>query len=268
MKTSFFQKASRYKLSVWILGLFLVTFWLLAARPVFAHPGHGNVLPNITERILNSQLTITGLILAFLFGAFHALTPGHGKTLVTAYLVGSNSTPLNALVLSIVTTLTHTLSIFLLGLVVLFASNYLLPEQLYFVLSFLSGVTICTIGFWQLESYFNPQGEKHHRHTEENVASQSTIALGIASGLVPCSEALILLLGAIALHRVFYGLMLVISFSLGLALVLTIVGLIVIYYRHWFDRFPKLNVIQTYLPLVSAIGISLIGLILTTEAMI
>lgn len=139
-----------------ILSLIATILMLSTAEPAVAHPGHGtSLLPDLTEKILTPQLTITGLSFAFCFGAVHALTPGHGKTLVTAYLVGSKATPLQAIFLSLITTLTHTITIFILGFLVLFASQYVLPEQLYLVLSLLSGITICAIGCWRLESYFN-----------------------------------------------------------------------------------------------------------------
>ena len=224
-----------------------------------AHSGHGGHL--LTEQILAPEFTITGLALAFIFGAIHALTPGHGKTIVSTYLIGSNSTFRHAFLLSIVTTITHTASIFLLGLVVLFASNYLLPEQLYYVFSLLSGVAICCIGFWQIESYFNPVHKHHHQH-------DNLITLGIAGGLTPCFEALALLLGAIALHKTIYGMELVFAFSLGLALVLAIIGLLVIYSQQWLDDLPQFNLMQTYLPLFSAIAISSIGLIIITKAIV
>lgn len=202
-----------------------------------------------------------------MFGAVHALTPGHGKTLVTAYLVGSKATPLQAIFLSLITTLTHTITIFILGFLVLFASQYVLPEQLYLVLSLLSGITICTIGCWRLESYFNSEPH-HHHHSHTQTTSKSPIALGIAGGLIPCSEALILLLGAIAIHKTIYGIWLVSAFSLGLALVLAVVGLIAVYCRQWLEHFPQSNFLQTYVPLVSALAIAILGLILTTEAII
>lgn len=267
MKTKNHDNSCRF---VSILGLSIAISMLLV-EPALAHPGHGShILSNLTEQILTPQVTIIGLTLAFSFGAIHALTPGHGKAIVVTYLVGSNSTLWHAFILSIVTTVTHTISIFWLGLIMLFASNYLLPEQLYFVFSLLSGIAICIIGFWQLESYFNPL-EEHHHHVDSNVdnnnlTSKSLITLGIGSGLTPCSEALILLLGAVALHREMYGILLVSAFSLGLAVVLAVVGLVAVYCRHWLDRLPQFDFMQTYLPLVSAIAISLIGLILTTKA--
>ena len=250
-------------------GITLISF-LFIPEPALAHPGHGIHLSSFSEQILTPQLTITGLTLALLFGAVHGLTPGHGKTIATSYLVGSNSTLPQAFLLSIIVTLTHTVGIFALGLVVLLADRYLLPEQLYYIFSLLSGITISVIGFWQLESYFNPhhhdrEREHYHSHTEQ---TSSLIALGIAGGLIPCSEVLILLLGAIALHRAVYGLELVAAFSLGLGITLVMVGAIAIYCRQWLDRFPRFNSMSTYLPLISAVLISLVGLILTTEAMI
>ena len=134
------------------------------------------------------------------------------------------------------------------------------------ILSLLSGIAISVIGFWQLESYFNPHHHEHHQHLEHQTSN--LIALGIAGGLTPCSEALILLLGAIALHRAVYGLELVAAFSLGLSLTLIIVGAIAIYCRQWLDRFPQFNSMSTYFPLISAVLISVVGLILTTEAII
>ena len=252
-----------------LLSVLTANLFLLVPEPALAHPGHGNhLLPDFTEQILTPQLTLTGLTLALLFGALHGLTPGHGKTIATAYLIGSNATLVQALKLSIVVTLTHTLGIFALGLVVLLADRYLLPEQLYYIFSLLSGITISVIGFWQLESYFNPHPHEHHHHLDRNQTSQSLINLGVAGGLIPCSEALILLLGAIALHREIYGLELVTAFSLGLGLTLIIVGAIAIYCRQWLARLSQFEDLKTYFPLVSGVLVSIVGLILTTEAII
>ena len=259
-----FEQNSRFILS---LGLLTIAFLLLATQPALAHPGHG-FLPNITEQILTTQLTITGLTLACFFGAVHGLTPGHGKTIATAYLVASNSTFLQALMLSAIVTVTHTLGIFALGWTVLLASHYLLPEQLYYIFSLLSGITISVIGFWQLESYFNPPVDEHHHDLGDRSDSKSLISLGIAGGLIPCSEALILLLGAIAIHQEIYGLELVAAFSLGLGFTLAIIGAIAVYCREWLDNLPQFKSVRNYFPLINAVAVSIAGLILTTEAII
>ena len=249
------------------MGLLTIVFFLLTTQPAFAHPGHSDRLPNITEQILTPQLTITGLTLAIFFGAVHGLTPGHGKTIATAYLVGSNSTFSQALMLSAIVTITHTIGIFALGLAVLLTSRYLLPEQLYYIFSLLSGIAISVIGFWQIESYFNPSVSEHH-HLDHNSNPKSLISLGIAGGLIPCSEALILLLGAIAIHQEIYGLELVVAFSLGLGLTLTTIGWIAVYCREWLNRLSWFTSVRTYFSLFSAVAISIAGLILTTKAII
>ena len=250
------------------LMLFILTVSFLVPEPALAHPGHsGHLLPSFTEKILSPQLTITGLSLALLFGAVHGLTPGHGKTIATAYLAGSDSTLMQAFTLSIVVTLTHTLGIFVLGLLVLLSDRYLLPDQLYYIFSLLSGIAISIIGFWQLESYFNPHPHEHEHHHLEHHHS-NLISLGIAGGLIPCSEALVLLLGAVALHRTVYGLELVAAFSLGLGMTLVVVGAIAVYCRQWLDRLPQFEDMRSYFPFISAILISVMGLVLTTEAII
>ena len=94
----------------------------------------------------NLTTILVGVAIAFGLGAIHALSPGHGKTLVSAYLIGSKGTPQQAILLGVTTTATHTLSVFVLGAIALFASQYILPEQLYPLLSGFSGFAICLIG--------------------------------------------------------------------------------------------------------------------------
>jgi hypothetical protein len=100
----------------------------------------------IAAQALTAPVIVLALLLAVLLGAGHALTPGHGKTIVAAYLVGARGTARHALVLGLTTTLIHTLGVFLLGFVTLALSNYLLPEQLYPWLELLSGALVASIG--------------------------------------------------------------------------------------------------------------------------
>ncbi|HEY9707764.1 MAG TPA: sulfite exporter TauE/SafE family protein [Oculatellaceae cyanobacterium] len=270
----------------------LVTW--LQTLPAMAHPGHGGVfLQSLVEQSLTPTLTLTGIGIAFLFGAGHAIAPGHGKTMVAAYLVGSRGTPFHALLLGLVTTITHTLGVFALGLVALFASQYILPETLYPILSFISGLTVCGVGFWLLDSrlhdshdhdhnheYSHNKHLHHHHHHEahehghhhhlpkEPMTLQSLIVLGIAGGIVPCPSALVLLLSAIALHQTAYGILLISGFSLGLASVLVAIGLIVVYARQWSDRFPSSRALRQHLPVASAVAIILTGIVLTACAVV
>ena len=98
----------------------------------------------------SSQLTLPTVLLAlavaFIWGASHAMTPGHGKTIVGAYLVGSRGTLKHAVYLGLTTTITHTLGVFALGFATLFAAQYILPERLYPWMSLLSGLFVVGIG--------------------------------------------------------------------------------------------------------------------------
>ena len=258
---------------------------------------------------------------AFVWGAMHAMSPGHGKTIVGAYLAGSRATAQHALFLGLTATITHTTGVFALGLVTLFASEFILPEQLYPWLSFLSGVMVVTIGLNLFISRMrstqllkrSPLGHSHigyqtdddhphdyhshdhhshdhhshdhkHHHAHEHshaghshlppgaddspVTWRSLLALGISGGLVPCPSALVLLLSSIALGRVGFGLVLVFVFSLGLAGTLTGLGLLLVGARRLFERLPTQVRLVRVLPTVSALFVTLLGLGITTQALL
>jgi ABC-type nickel/cobalt efflux system permease component RcnA len=317
-------------------------------------------VPEITPAIV-----LVGLLLAAGLGGLHALSPGHGKTVVGAYLVGSRGTARHAAFLGLTVTITHTAGVFALGLVTLAASQYVLPERLFPVLSLVSGLIVVAIGLSLFLKRFRAalpdkfrnargaaddhphgHGERHHtehdhahahyyedahyhshvhqeddlgnehahdhhgsegddghahwhehghdhihkngqhghdhshdhrrehglnhsrdhghqhghehgrnhihlhNHTEEphihshgghshshlppgmdgsRITWRSLLALGISGGLLPCPSALVVMLASISLHRVGYGLLLVIAFSIGLASVLTAIGLLFVY---------------------------------------
>ena len=246
---------------------------------------------------------------AFIWGAMHAMSPGHGKTIVGAYLVGSRATPQHALFLGLTATIAHTTGVFALGLVTLFASEYILPEQLYPWLSFLSGLIVVAIGLnlfinrlgsVQLlrklpfghshtghhhhdHSHHHHHDHSHHHHEHEHshgdhshlppgadgspVTWQSLLALGISGGLLPCPSALVLLLSAIALGHIGFGLVLVLAFSLGLAGVLTGLGLLLVHAKRLFQKLPTQLQLVRVLPAVSALCIALIGLGITTQSL-
>jgi nickel/cobalt exporter len=115
-----------------------------------------------TRLILLEEITLPTLLLAlavsFVWGAMHALTPGHGKTIVGAYLVGSRGTMKHAVYLGLTTTITHTLGVFALGLVTLFAAQYIVPETLYPWMGLLSGLFVVGIGVNLFASRFRSMG--------------------------------------------------------------------------------------------------------------
>ncbi|PQV63339.1 ABC-type nickel/cobalt efflux system, permease component RcnA [Abditibacterium utsteinense] len=262
-----------------------------------------------TQSIAVKQLTpglfLGGLLAALAFGAVHALSPGHGKTMVAAYLVGSRGTPRHAILLGLVVTVTHTLGVFALGWALLFASRYVLPERLFPMLSAASGLLIFGVGLWLLMSRWQLlTGDNHahlhgdhthdgstaHDHSHEHdpsrehshggrahshaipegpITLRTLVALGISGGIVPCPEALVVLLAAVKLHRISYGMFLITAFSVGLAGALIAIGLIVVAARERFGasaRFGSGSALARYLPLGSAAAITVIGIVLTLRA--
>ncbi len=277
---------------------------------------------------------------SFWFGALHALEPGHGKTMVAAYLVGERGTPKHAILLGGMVTFTHTVSVFVLGLLTMFLSQYIMPDVISKWLGVISGLTIMWIGglllyrrgrslahaahvhapeelppvhshshgngrththgpavalhshgaghshshsHGQSHSHSHDHGHSHshgglmhthdgntHSHVVEGeISMKSLIALGASGGLVPCPSALVLLLAAVSVGRIGFGLLLLVSFSLGLALVLMATGLIVLYAKRFFPerKDHKPNPFFKIMPVVSAAVILLIGVVLTGNAL-
>jgi nickel/cobalt exporter len=300
----------------------------------------------ISVKELTPLVALLGLLLAAALGALHAMSPGHGKTVVGAYLVGSRGTAKHAAFLGMTVTLTHTSSVFALGLLTLFASHYVLPEKLFPFLSLVSGAIVLVIGLtlfvrrlrssfgWaghqdshghgdsHLHSDSHDHGDSHlhmhadasghvhdhghghrhdsgaltHSHGETLTHSdgetrthshggrehshlppgadgapltwRSLLALGVSGGLLPCPSALVVMLSAISLGRVGYGLALILAFSVGLAATLTAVGLLFVYASRFVQgrRASEGRVVKV-LPALSALVIACVGAAICYEAL-
>jgi len=227
-------------------------------------------------------LMILGMAVAFVLGAVHAMSPGHGKTIVAAYLVGSRGNFQHALFLGGMVTFTHTISVFLLGLATLFLSQYVLPEKVFPVLGTISGLAIVWLGGLMLYQrakrlrHAHVHHHDHHHHHDHDhdhshlpedgdVTLGSLIALGASGGLVPCPSAMVLLLSSIALGRVGLGLILLVAFSTGLAIVLMGIGVMVLYAKQLLpdSRKTAAHPAFRYIPVISAAIIVCIGLLMT-----
>jgi ABC-type nickel/cobalt efflux system permease component RcnA len=218
------------------------------------------------------QTVLLGMLVAFSLGALHALSPGHGKTVVASFLVGARGTARHAAFLGAVVTFTHTIGVFLLGLVVLFLSRTIVPEQIYPWIGFLSGLTILGVGvnlFRQRLSHLThdhgPHGHSHEIPAE--ITFRNLLALGFSGGIVPCPSALVVLLSAIALHRVGTGLLFILAFSLGLASVLVAIGILVVRASRLLSRFGSERSAIRFVPLASAAIISVLGLGMAVQAL-
>jgi ABC-type nickel/cobalt efflux system permease component RcnA len=237
----------------------------------------------ITTHSLSLWFLITAAFIAFGLGALHALEPGHGKTIVAAYLVGSRGTARHALLLGLIVTASHTAGVFALGAITLYASRYIVPEQLYPWLGVFSGLTIAGLGGYmflrrwsgldldhshtsgQLHSHWfssrrrsdvAPAFPEHAR----TVSLYQLFALGITGGIIPCPAALVVLLSAFALHRIGLGFFLIIAFSLGLATVLIGFGMLMVYGRRFMARLQVNGPFTTrWLPVASAAFMTVLG---------
>ena len=142
--------------------------------PLFALVQAAAPQTDALTRLLHQQqitpwMIAAGLGIAFVLGAAHALTPGHGKTIVAAYLVGSRGTLKHAAFLGAMVTFTHTVSVFLLGLATLFLFQYVVPQKVTQVLGAISGLSIVVIGGWMLYKRLRGAGHTHsHSHDDDH----------------------------------------------------------------------------------------------------
>ena len=211
------------------------------------------------------------LLAAFGWGALHALSPGHGKAMVAAYLVGTRGRPRHAIALGATVTVTHTIGVFALGVVTLALSQYVLPEDLYPWLTLVSGLLVVGIGASVLRTRMRKARQArhhhhHHHHHEHDLSWKGLLGMGTAAGLIPCPSALVVLLAAISQHEVALGLLLITAFSLGLAATLTGLGLIVVSARRWIPPRLAAGRLAAVLPAASALLIVGVGCVLTARA--
>ncbi len=276
-----------------------------AANPDSApeRPGAGFASLIDTDN-LTLPVMLLSLLLALGFGAVHALEPGHGKTFVAAYFVGVKGTARQALSLGLIIAATHTVGVLAIGAVALFGSRFILPGTLYPWLSLASGVMILALGVRLIATrvgagrffaalrdrgrgHDHPHGHSHEPPEAGAPPWKSLLALGLADGLTPSPSALVVLLAAVSLDRIGLGLLLVAAFSVGLAAVLTLVCLSLIYARRFLDWLgdartsldgaSRLGWIAVHLraedgllriaPLAGAFALVAIGLVLTVRAL-
>jgi ABC-type nickel/cobalt efflux system permease component RcnA len=171
-------------------------------------------------------------------------------------------------------TATHTIGVFALGLVTLALSAFIVPEQLYPWLNLVSGVLVVAIGATVFRSRFRHRGHTHDHHShapgpdpETGPSRRSLVAVGITGGLLPCPSALVVLLAAISLHRVAFGMLLIVAFSAGLALSITGVGLVAVYAKQIFKRASFEGRLVRLVPAASALVILVAGLAMTARAL-
>jgi ABC-type nickel/cobalt efflux system permease component RcnA/Tol biopolymer transport system component len=249
---------------------------------------------NLPELSTWNYLLILGTTL--LLGGVHALTPGHGKALVAAYLVGSQGTLRHAAILGGIITLTHTGSVLFVGAITLIASQYLLPSILIPGLEALSSIAIIVIGIFMISRGWRgyrsvkrsrclslpanedkPQGQRITigeeipvRIYDDVLPSENTslswrslLTLGISGGLVPCPDAIAILFVAAAINRVVLGIVLILAFSMGMAAVLIAIGYTFVSGRGLLEKSQPFRKFSTILPMVSGVIVMGMGVALS-----
>jgi len=230
----------------------------------------------LVDNELSPGFLVVATLLAIAFGALHALGPGHGKAVMAAYLVGTEAKARHAVIVGVAVSIMHTASVVALGLITLWASSLFRPESVYPWLSLVSGVVVVGLGAWLLWSRLrasrfddHPHSHSHphpHDHDRSSPLSWKGLsALALSGGLLPSPTALVVLLGAIAIHRVAFGVLLVAGFSIGLAAALAALGLLVLKARGFAARHME-GRLGRLVPLLSAGVILTLGVVLTTRA--
>ncbi len=206
-----------------------------------------------TQGELSFWVLLSAAFIAAGLGALHAMEPGHGKTVVAAYLVGSRGTARHAVLLGGIVTLSHMAGVYLLGIATLYASRYIVPERLYPWLGAISGLSVAGLGVFTFLKHWTGESGEHshdagapHSHwflsmfrpaapdnatpaVNRALSLREICLLGVTGGIVPCPAALVVLLSAFSLHRIGFGLFLITAFSFGLAAVLVVVGVTMVY---------------------------------------
>lgn len=221
------------------------------------------------------------LLLAGVFGAAHALTPGHGKTMVAAYLIGERGTARHAIVLGLVTTITHTGAVLILAAALYWKYRDSAPATISAVLGFVGGLLIAGLGLWLLlrrlagqtdHVHFGGAGHSHNpdgtvTYHEPPAGWGRLVLLGISGGIVPCWDAVLLLMFAISAQLLWIALPLLLAFSAGLAGVLVAIGLAVVYAKGVAGARWSESRVWKALPLISASALILLGLMLCRDSL-
>ena len=251
-----------------------------------------SLLSDLVAREAQTPLWVLLTILAaFGLGALHGLEPGHGKALLAFTLVGARATFKQALILAAALTFAHTIAVVILGVVLTFATGFA-TERLFTWITLLSGVAVAFIGARSLTAAVSrtvhereharshAHGLDHtHGHDHEHGHShaipgaaplrfRSAVVAAMSGGIAPCPAAIVVLLTALHLHRAGYGLLLIVVFSLGLAAVLSGLGLAVVHGAAWLGRHSVFAGVARVAPFITAAVISIIGATVLAQGLV
>lgn len=239
-------------------------------------------------------LILITILTAFGLGALHGLEPGHGKALLAFTLVGARATFKQAIVLAAALTVAHTIAVLLLGLLLFFVAGFA-SESVFTWITLVSGAAVAVIGARNLavavanrqsrgrlsDDHGHDHGHVHdhghaHDHPHDHGHSHaiagtaplhfpSAVVAAMSGGIAPCPAAIVVLLTALHLHRVGYGLFLIVVFSLGLAGILAGLGMAIVHGAAWLQRRSGFARVARVAPLITGVVISSIGAVMLAQ---
>jgi ABC-type nickel/cobalt efflux system permease component RcnA len=239
-------------------------------------PGLERRFIGVVDGPLSLGALAAGLAGALVVGAVHALSPGHGKSVAAAYLVGAEGRPIHALLLGGIVAAMHTGATIALGLATWYATGQVAPGDVLDATRTVTAVAVLAIGAYLVvtrtrarrherpHEHAHAHGHHHHHPSTEAVkpfSQKGLVALGLSGGLLPSPSALVVLLAGLSAGRVPLALALVLAFSIGLAAAVAGAGLAVLKGRDLFEaRLPPV------LPLLAAYAVLVVGVVLTVSA--
>jgi ABC-type nickel/cobalt efflux system permease component RcnA len=194
------------------------------------------------------------IISAFVLGALHALEPGHGKSVMAVFVMGTDANLKDALILGLTVVFSHIIVVIALGAASIYLIDMLDVDITHDIMSVVGGLILITVGLWILRRFYHPH---HHEHKIDS--RKGVIAIGLSTGLVPCPAALAVLLVSIANNQVYNGLWYILIFSVGLAISIVGLSVMMVKGRGFLQSYVGNKSINS-LPLVSGTIIIIIGI--------
>lgn len=219
----------------------------------------------------SAWIVLLTVLVAFGLGALHGLEPGHGKALLAFTLVGSRATVKQAAILALALTFAHTIAVLLLGLALFFVADFA-SETIFGWITLVSGAAIAFVGARSLAAAI-AHARPNHEHAHALPGTRplgfgSAVVAATSGGIAPCPAAIVVLLTALHLHRVGYGIALIVVFSLGLASVLAVLGVAVVHGARWLGRQGRFERLMRYAPIATAVVISVVGAVMLGQGFV
>lgn len=206
--------------------------------------------------VLLSDMNLVLIISAFLLGALHALEPGHGKSVMAVFVMGTDANLKDALTLGLTVVFSHVIVVIALAMASLYLVKTLNVNITHDIMSFIGGAILIGVGAWILRRFYH---HHEHDHSHQIDTRKGVIAIGLSTGLVPCPAALAVLLLGIATNQVYNGLLYILVFSMGLALSIVCLSVLFVKGRGFLQSYVGSSKLDK-LPLASGSIIIVIGL--------